>query len=215
MKDVAGSGRTVLFVSHNMTALNSLCSRGLYLKEGKIESMGDIDAIVNEYLLKENAAVLEKSWAGAERPGDNIARLEHVRLIGRNGEKPHSILMNEAIGLEFTYEITEEGYFPTPNIHLFTSRQEHVLASHDKPRSGYHKKGRYRSVVWIPPDLLNEGTYIAGIALTTMNPARIHFYEPEAIIFEVLENTLIRDIEYNKRLPGVVRPKLDWSTEPV
>ena len=67
--------------------------------------------------------------------------------------------------------------------------------------------------MWIPKDLLNEGTYIAGIALSTMMPLIIHFYEQEALMFTVVEDIMqTRKSDFNQRIPGVVRPRLVWET---
>lgn len=49
MQDVAQSGRTVLFVSHNMAAISSLCNTAIYLQDGQVASIGKVNNIVNEY----------------------------------------------------------------------------------------------------------------------------------------------------------------------
>ena len=66
--------------------------------------------------------------------------------------------------------------------------------------------------MWIPEHFLNDDTYIIGIALSTMIPARVHFYEPEALMFEVMEDISTRDTEYNQKISGVIRPRLNWET---
>src|SRR6185503_7843085 len=54
MKDVSGEGRTVLFVSHNMLAIKSLCSRGIWLDKGTVRENGDIEKVIDAYLSKTN-----------------------------------------------------------------------------------------------------------------------------------------------------------------
>ena len=66
--------------------------------------------------------------------------------------------------------------------------------------------------MWIPENLLNEGTYIAGIALSTMRPLKIHFYKQEALLFNVVEDIMnSRQLDFNQKIPGVVRPRLKWE----
>ena len=73
--------------------------------------------------------------------------------------------------------------------------------------------GVYKAIMWMPPHFLNVGFYTAGLALSTMSPVKVHFYEKEAIIFEVIEDINMRLTEYKSNIPGVVRPKLNWSIE--
>ncbi len=50
MDDLSGSGRTIIFVSHNMPAVRKLCKRCIYLKEGQIKRSGEVNEVINEYL---------------------------------------------------------------------------------------------------------------------------------------------------------------------
>jgi len=50
MGDVTREGRTVLFVSHNMASIRSLCQRGILLNEGRVEFEGDTETCINQYL---------------------------------------------------------------------------------------------------------------------------------------------------------------------
>jgi lipopolysaccharide transport system ATP-binding protein len=69
--------------------------------------------------------------------------------------------------------------------------------------------------MWIPANLLNEGIYVAGVALSTMTPVRAHFYVPDCIIFSVVDD--LGDParhDYTQAIPGIVRPRLEWTTVP-
>jgi lipopolysaccharide transport system ATP-binding protein len=74
-------------------------------------------------------------------------------------------------------------------------------------------KGIYKTTTWIPSHFLNDGRYIADFAASTLIPERVHFVAREAIIFDVIEDMNLRDTEYRGAMPGVVRPKLQWSTQ--
>ncbi len=212
MKDVAGQGRTVLFVSHNMTAVNSLCTKCIYLKNGEIAAMGDTISIVNKYLSNENTSKTSVEWGKNEYPGDDIAILHSAKLIDGNFNKIEFAPIDKKIGIEFIYEILKEGGRPAPNIHILTSKGEYAFVSGQKVIEQYFKVGIYKTVMWIPGNLLNSGTYIVGVAVASLNPVKIHFFAREALIFEVIEDINERRTEYNQNLPGVVRPLLDWDT---
>lgn len=205
-------GRTVLFVSHNMTAVNSLCSKCIYLKSGEIVSMGDTIEIVNQYFTFENANQTFAKWHKGNNPGDEVAILHSVQLIDENLNKIEFVAIDKKVGIEYIYEVLKEGYCPIPNIHVNTSKGEHAFVSGEKKDVKLSAVGVHKTIMWIPPDLLNEGAYSVRVALSTMNPLKIHFAEPEALFFEVIENINNRNTDFNQQIPGVVRPKLDWET---
>lgn len=210
MKDVAGHGRTVLFVSHNMTAINSLCTRCIHLKNGYISSIGDSNEIVNKYLSAENASLTEKQWA-QDQPGDDVVKLLAVKLIDSNNDKIDCVYMHQKFGIEFDYEILKSGYDPHPNIQVATTKGElafiSVRESYNKP----DKIGRHKSRVWIPENLLNNGTYTIRIALDNLAPHITHCEAKEALVFDVIEDLNKRKYNFTRHLAGVFRPDLQWE----
>lgn len=85
MKDSAASGRTVLFVSHNMTAMRSLCSRVIWLEHGRIRMQGPTEEVVGAYLANYSEATSERIWTPEDAPGSEIAHLRHVRITTASG----------------------------------------------------------------------------------------------------------------------------------
>ncbi|MCX6312554.1 MAG: ABC transporter ATP-binding protein, partial [Bacteroidetes bacterium] len=212
MKDVAGQGRTVLFVSHNMTAVSSLCTRCIYLKDGSISSIGETPTIVNHYLANESTNKTEIEWEKGNEPGDEIAILKSSRLIDENSTKIAYATIDKKIGIEYVYEVLKEGFCPVPNVHVTTAKGEYAFVSGEKQEDKLGKPGIYKTVMWIPANLLNEGGYNIRVALTTMIPLKIHFAQAETLTFEVIEDMNKRQSDFAQRIPGVVRPKLDWNT---
>ena len=212
MKDVAGQGRTVLFVSHNMTAVNSLCSKCLYLKNGAVVSMGDTIKIVNQYLSNENTNKTFVKWEKENAPGDDIALLQSARLIDENLNTIEYAPIDKKIGVEYVYEVLKPGYCPIPNVHVNTSKGEQAFVSGEKQDVRFSMPGIYKTIMWVPGNILNEGAYSLRIALTSMNPLKIHFAVPDTLFFEVIEDIKNRQTDFNQKIPGVVRPKLDWET---
>lgn len=212
MKDVSVEGRTVLFVSHNMNAVNSLCSKCIFLKNGEIVSRGDTAKIVNQYLSNENASKTHAIWNNKNNPGDDVAILHSAKLIDAHGNKIEFAVIDKSIGVEYTYQVLKEGYCPVPNIHVFTSKGECAFVSGEKQSAKLSKVGVYVTTMWIPENLLNEGTYIIRVALSTMNPVKVHFWDTDTLIFDVIEDFTKRESDYNQKMPGVLRPQLKWNT---
>ena len=214
MKDVAGEGRTVLFVSHNMTSVTSLCSSGILLNEGKIIYAGSAGEVVNRYLSQSINAGTEKIWDKNNCPGDEFVSVHSIRLIDQFHKGLSLAHINDKIGVEIKYEIKKEKHKPTVNISLWSSVGILVFLSiRDKDESLY-KKGTYKSIAWIPPHILNTGIYNLRVVISTFIPFIVHFDQKEVVTIEVIEDKNNRKTEYNKQhWPGVVRPMLNWVTE--
>ena len=208
-----GEGRTVLFVSHNMTAMTSLCNKAIFMKYGKMVQIGETTEIINAYLSDGTETSTLQKWNNGKVPGDDVACLLQARLIDSEGNNIDVIDFYKGAGMEFTYEVLQNGFRPVHNLHLYNQKGELVLISNESSSVFLSAKGVFTTTVWIPGHFLNEGRYIAGIAASTLLPERMHFYEKEALVFDVIEDMNLRDIEYRGTMPGIIRPKLQWDTK--
>jgi lipopolysaccharide transport system ATP-binding protein len=214
MQDISrNEGRTVLFVSHNMTAVNTFCYSCIYLKNGTINSIGKTEEIVNKYLSLENTVVTTREWGKGY--GDSQAILRKARIVNEDRKDIIIVYINKKIGIEIEYEVFGEESEKIPNIHVFDDKGGRIFVNASKNEGVITKKGIYKSVVWIPENLLNDGTYIVGVALSTMAPVQVHFFVEEALVFDVVENIASRDTLFNQKIPGVIRPKLEWSIDKI
>src|ERR1035437_3116012 len=103
MADVSQQGRTVVFVSHNMTALRSLCTRAVWLNEGKVMEDGPAGAVVDHYLQKNATSNLESRWDDPDTaPGDHRARL-HLGRVNLKGTDTDQITVETPLEIEFQY----------------------------------------------------------------------------------------------------------------
>ena len=84
LKDVTSSGRTVLFVSHNLPSLTSLCKRGILLEHGRVVQDGPIDDVVNTYLSRRQRASIG-ALEGLPRDGTGEIRFSEVSITGEDG----------------------------------------------------------------------------------------------------------------------------------
>lgn len=212
MKDVSGEGRTVLFVSHNMDAVQSLCSKGIYLKNGQVLKIDRADRVVQIYLQKECSQRNFTRWE-EPKPGDEVAHLNYARLIDENYHTAEIVQIGKKFGIEYEYEVKKEGYHPIPNVHVFTLKDEYVFVVAE-PADRVHKRkvGIHKAIVWFPEQLLNAGSYKVNIALSTLKPVIVHFNAIDALIFDVVEDINLRNNDYKQSIPGVVRPLLEWES---
>jgi lipopolysaccharide transport system ATP-binding protein len=214
MKDVAQQGRTVLFVSHNMNAVNSLCSSCVYIKDGKLQSQGSTAKIISTYLNSSEINTYSVSYNENEMPGDELVRVSSIDIINKRQEALKKITIHEPFGIKVSYQIIKGSqYNPLVNIHFHTSKGEFAFVTADSCKDEVGKlDGEYQSTVWIPENLLNVGFYSIDVAVSTVSPVVVHTCLKSVLGIEVIEDVNLRENEYKQEIPGVVRPKLKWET---
>lgn len=212
MNEITKTGkRTVLFVSHNMNSVSTLCSRAIYMDQGQIKAMGKTSDIIDLYLNEGQSGSTSKSYETNERPGDEVARLESYSLIDSNNSPIEYVDIDQKIGISFQIEILEDGHQPIPNIRVKTLKGDVAFLSAEKQSDNYFKRGKYEIKVWIPDNLLNDEIYTIDITLTSMAPYKMHFNVINAISFNVIENIDLRKAGHNQKIQGILRPLLDWN----
>jgi lipopolysaccharide transport system ATP-binding protein len=219
MQDIGQGGRTVLFVSHNMPAITRLCPRTILLENGKILSDDVSYRVVSTYLGSGLGTRAAREWPDLDHaPGNDIVRLRAVRVKSEDGRITDAIDIRKPVAIEMEYEVLQPNFVLIPNYHFFNEEGVYVFVSGDPDLVGRRSPkapGRYVSTAWIPGNFLAEGGMIVGAAISTMDPAKTHFWERDAVAFQVidsLEGDSARG-NYGGHIPGVVRPILQWFTE--
>jgi len=219
MSSVSQQGRTVLFVSHDMTAVTRLCPRAILLDRGHVLRDGPAHEIVSAYLTSDLGTTAARSWIGeAHAPGDKVSRLRAVRVRNEDGLVTDTIDIRRPVRLEIEFEVIEPGHALAPNFHVFNEQGVNLFISNDLDpewRSRPRPAGVYTSTAWIPDNFLAEGTVIVGAAVSTLDPVVVHFFEREAVAFQVVDSSDGDSArgDYAGPYPGVIRPALKWTTQ--
>jgi lipopolysaccharide transport system ATP-binding protein len=202
MDEVANEGRTVLFVSHQMTAVQSLCKRAIMLKDGQIVKEGDTNTVVDYYLNNFVTNVLDKTWENLdEAPGNEVARLKHVSITPENSQEVIDVTTPLAFKCEFVSNIQDAPV--SISMHLFSATGECIFNVATSAVTG--KKGVVEGVCHIPGNFLNDGLYTISVMLVSNNKPVIKC--PEVLSFEVVD---VRDSTWFGKWPGAVRPQLSF-----
>jgi lipopolysaccharide transport system ATP-binding protein len=205
MQDISQSeGRTVLFVSHNMAAVKSLCTRGVLLEHGTIKMVGDVETVINKYLTNLSEIITHKSWLLNEAPGDNSAKITSIKVKTDS----NTFFIEKDIFIEIEYVNFLDNHSINANVSIYNEKEVHVLASPNLDRKP-QKKGKYRSVCKIPNNFLNSGKYYFTILLVGNNFKIIT--QLDKIVSVNIEEFGDRKGSYFGYWGGVVRPYLDWE----
>jgi lipopolysaccharide transport system ATP-binding protein len=115
------------------------------------------------------------------------------------------------------YEVLQSGFVLVPNLHFFNQERIYLFVTADNDADARRPRpvGHYTSTVWIPGNFFSNGPLVVTAALTTPEPTVIHFCEVEVISFDVIESFAGDSARggYKDQTPGVIRPKLPWTTE--
>jgi lipopolysaccharide transport system ATP-binding protein len=222
MEEVGQHGRAILFVSHNMSAINRLCSRAILLSKGSIIADGSAPNISKTYLRAIAARVPEKQWDDASTGvGNEIVKIRSVRVCDAGGATVSSVDIHSPVWVEMTYQVVKPGWSLIPNCHFYNEDGICIFISHawdNEWRRTPKPPGLYKSTVTVPGNFLAEGIVTVGPAVTTYVPEmKVHGYAPEAIAFQVLDNDNGDNArgDYGGKFPGAVRPMFDWETRKV
>lgn len=215
MKDVAGEGRTVIFVSHNLAAVKQLCNKGVVFEGGKIMELGDINLCLDKYYRGEKVSLCHKIYDQDKRPSSHWAELYSYNLVDSDGVSINSFNLYDGAFIESEYEIKEFTHSKEIfllNLHVFNLDNEYVLVSCVSEQDGIHEPGIYKTKFEIPPHYLNVGSYKVGIALTSYPGTNTHFFVTDAFTFEVREDDVsCRNFPYVGDMPGVMRLSLPYK----
>lgn len=216
--DVARSGRTVLFVSHNMAAINTLCNRVILLERGNVIKDGYASEVVSIYLNRNGIMASQRVWAEKERPGNSAFHLISVSLRNAAGSLAEEINISENAAIEIVYEVIREGARVMFSLVLFDVNGYCVFGSLDNTEENvYHGKplqpGCYLSVCHLYGNLLNNGRYYVSI-IGASDYWTENFRADHAISFEAIDDGKLKR-DYWGNFGGVVRPKLCWTTTPL
>jgi len=213
MGDIAGEGRTVIFVSHNMPAVKSLCHRAILIDHGAIEHAGPTAEVVQHYLVG-NAQSSSKIWAESERPGNHSCKLEAIKLLNSSGAEVSSVYLSDKLLIEIAYEIIEPGAGVGFSLILFDAEGQCLFGSLSNREPRYYgqalQAGHYKSTCCLPGNFLNSGKFyfsLVGFAAQWTDP----FTVDQVVAFEALDDGHLRG-DYYGGYGGPLRPKLEWET---
>ena len=167
MGDVASEGRTVLFVSHNMGAVQNLCKNSILLSDGKISHTGLSGDVVQYYLSKLNQDVATHDLRNMARRSNSGFRFTQTWVENEQGEKGGAVKVGKPFKIVVEYEIESETVLKDPYV-AFALRESTggYISDLWNQGAGYHwdeipRKGRIDCK--IPRCNLNQGTYFYNV----------------------------------------------------
>ncbi len=213
MDAVAQGGRTVLFVSHNMSAVQRLCQSALWLDHGRAVLHDATEKVVAAYL-----QTVSSSTPVASLPPDpdKPMRLRRVEVHGQHSDLPGVVEFSEPVTIMVEYDINR----PLSGVHvtcfLYNADGICVLGTGDADvnpeRFEQRPTGSYRGCFQIPKCLLDEGNY--SVSVTMGIPSLVAYDAHEGIVqFEIVDHSSQRRRYQHGRRRGLLGIELPWQVE--
>jgi lipopolysaccharide transport system ATP-binding protein len=210
-EQVAGNGRTVLLVSHNLGLLGEIAKTGLWLDGGEIKQIGPLKSVIQSYLSRGRIATA--AWCLEVPPSNTPAFVSAVRVRQGRNITTGEVMIDQPFEIRLDYTLRRRMSFCRVGILLSNSIGTIIFSSaepDDESISPLEKEpGKYTSRCTVPGWLLAPDTYF----LTPhIDDAPLHrlFTAEQASSFSIVENVLRGTAHYLR--PGVIAPKLPWST---
>ena len=216
MQDVAESGRTVLFVSHNLQAVKSLCSRVVFLQQGSVIADGGTEAGIQRYLTRHDALPSEQVWDDLHsRPGDDLFRLASIRVLDDqrrpagifSSSKP--VLVEIEFDLAYLHDLLCIGFDLSRDdgTCAFRSYQTDVDPA-DLPAL---TPGKNQLTCFVDSNLLNAGTYVINVKVSIHHQKWIAIVDGAAQFEVVFDHGTSPFLKTGTR-PGPLAPIFHWSS---
>ena len=208
MRDVGTDGRTVLFVSHNMAALKSLCDKAIWLNAGAVVENGSAENVVSNYLQNGMSVNMSQTWGDPETaPGNEKIRLHSVKITYEGADKGESLVVTDPLSMEFEFWNNEQGVQLNFSVVLYDNQD--ICIFNTASEAKIYPSGKVKGVCYLPGNLLNDGIYRVRLLIVKDQSVALIDIDNVAT-FEVLD--IEREGAWYGKWIGAVRPKLNWDT---
>ena len=209
MNDVSkGEGRTVLFVSHNMAAVEALCNTAITLKNGNLTDSGNPSKLIKNYLIENSDINRKFNFSNIDEAlGNDVIKILSASVVNASSDNPDDIIELSS-NIEITFEVLNLTNNEEISIgfDLKTTRGEILFGSGTTVNCSQNTTTKV--TCQIPGSLLNDDTYQILLYIHTKT-MRLLFMKDEILSFEIKDAK--RDVGYLGKVNGFIRPRLNWK----
>jgi lipopolysaccharide transport system ATP-binding protein len=207
MRDVSESGRTLLFVSHNLTAIQALCNKSFYFEKGRLIDQGETTHIVSTYLSRVSQKQLERHWDEIDQaPGNQDIRVKSFRLLPEYVDNLLHIDVRTPMKLQFEFWNLIEDANLNLSLHLYSYTGECIF--NVGTQSQAFAKGIVTGALEIPGHFLNDGSYNISI-MVVKDTSEVIYNMEDALSFDIEDYR--ENVSWYGKWPGYIRPQLNFT----
>lgn len=201
-------GKTVLFVSHNMVALQSLCDKAIWLGDGRVVESGCTEGVISNYLQNGAPLSMRQVWTDPEgAPGSKNVRLRSVAISYDGDVTGESLTVASPVSLNFEFWNFEQDALLNFSVVLYDSQEVCILNT--MSTAEVYPKGIVRGCCHIPGNFLNNG--ICRVRLLVVKDMSVALLDLDNVAAFEVHDVERENMWYGKWI-GAVRPVLKWDT---
>lgn len=214
MGQVAQSGRTILFVSHSMSAVQNLCQQCILIEAGKIKSAGLTNVVLDEYLRQSNNDTAT-TWLNPKiHYSDARVVIQAIRIANND-----NLTTSSVIPIEIEYRVKQPALPLSIGIVIRSENGTLLLSSANRPSANLtidpwfnkpYPVGFYKTTCEIPSDLLNTERYFITANIYS-SISTLEAQVENAVVLDISESGSMR-AEFTGEWLGLIRPRLKWQT---
>ena len=222
MSDISQGGRTVLFVSHNLSSIKTLCARTVLLDVGHVKAFGDTEDVLRIYRNMGLKSGGERVWATKyEAPHGAHVWLRAARVL-QDGVSRSDVDIDKPVQAEIDFVNENNDARLFVEFQILDDYGVIVLNTVNSPNANLlderwfcepHARGTYRFSCTFPGNFFNEGRYFVSVIIGIPGPRRVELRAERALSFEVIETGAMRTPGFPGKWDGVVRVPLEWRGE--
>lgn len=199
-------GRTILFVSHNMTSVMNLCHRAVHLEKGRVVDQGKAVGVVNKYLNTHQRLISKQQWTFDQAPGNKSLKVQSVELIPHLLDKQSAIDIRTPLTVKFKFWNLVESHNICVGLHLFSVNRECIFDVCSEAKS--FSKGLVEGQVEVPGNFLNDGSYFFSLIFVKDTSVEL-FYLEQCLAVEVADYR--ENMNWYGKWVGQVRPRFPFE----
>jgi len=209
MQDIAkGNGRTVLFVSHNMIAVENLCDRAIILKNGQLFQQGDTKSMIDIYLENEVKSNRLYDAATSEKKAENENIVLEYASVENKSEQDVFKKINVSSDIDIRFKIKNRTHYDQLSLGFDLVSSKEIIVFGTGVKFECPNNASSEVICHIPKHFLNDEIYKINLYIHTDGMQKL-FTHSEILSFEV--GDIKREKGYLNKINGLIRPKLIWE----
>ncbi len=214
LMQISESGKTIIFVSHNLNSVRKLCKSAILLDKGKLSLKDNVDNVISEYTSM-NKKIISFSVNSDKYTNKRPIEVIDSKIISSDDSVKDIFPVTEKIGICFTFKVNEYFNDIFIKVKLYSSTKVHIFDSLDKKGSVFNQVGIIQRTVWIDKNTLNEDTYYVSLNLISppyKNP-KVHLIINDIVSFETEFDKNEKSVrgDFRNKLGGAIAPDLLWT----
>lgn len=212
MDEVSKSGKTILFVSHDLSKISTLCTSGILLDAGRVTKIGSISSVVEKYRSGQDSSISKINLSEMrDRTGSGEARVSAIELVGKvHGQSSYEV--GEALSLRIEVNVHREigKLLIATTINSSDGTPVFCFMNNDEASAWMVTEGQYEITMSLGNVYLYPGSYSLDVWLGDSNSHRLDLIR-EALTLTVVQGASLKIDRPLERANGLVYQKANWT----